>query len=119
MCSSIAKTEKLADGCRQRDAVAEVIATVVEHNCWNPGFNQKDPDGNDILLCKAPDITMVRIDHVGWIVVYIVCKHLYVPPLFDYVQLMKNSRNQRHGLAKGRPGLRKEGLVQGRGEGGA
>lgn len=41
------------------------ISTVMMDNCW-----KRDPD-DDREYCKVPDITMVRIDYIGWIVVYI------------------------------------------------
>ncbi|KAL5395563.1 hypothetical protein PMIN06_007911 [Paraphaeosphaeria minitans] len=50
------------------DAVAWTIVTVMNENCWKPNFLG---DEHDLELCKAPDITMVRIDYVGWLVVFI------------------------------------------------
>ncbi|KAF2451886.1 hypothetical protein P171DRAFT_438544 [Karstenula rhodostoma CBS 690.94] len=51
-----------------RDAMVTTISNVVNDNCWKPGFNGGD---SQVELCKAPDKTMVRIDYVGWLVVFI------------------------------------------------
>jgi hypothetical protein len=49
----------------------------MENNCWKPGFAG---DSADWELCKAPDKTMVRVDYVGWLVVFIVGTRLCTCP---------------------------------------